>query len=25
MTIKIGDTLPGGKLTEALEYDEAAG
>jgi len=25
MAIKIGDTLPGGKLTEALEYDEAAG
>ncbi len=25
MTIKIGDTLPAGKLTEALEFDEAAG
>jgi peroxiredoxin len=25
MTIKIGDTLPGGKLTEALEYDAVAG
>jgi len=25
MTIKVGDTLPDGKLSESTEYDAAAG